>query len=201
MVKMVMQNTILDAAKKRFNYYGFQKTTMAEIAQDCAMSAANLYRYFDSKSAIGAALVAEVIAEKEAILAEIVESDAPAAEKLDAFILAVLHHAHRYFESMPKISELIDAVMVDNVALVVKHRYQKMALIEQILLQGQTTGEFEFEDLAGTVDAIHSAILIFYLPLTLGLYPLPELENKAHNVSVLLLNGLRSTHDRGKVKE
>ncbi|HEX9647355.1 MAG TPA: helix-turn-helix domain-containing protein, partial [Alphaproteobacteria bacterium] len=45
---------ILRAAQARFARYGFNKTTMAEIAADCAMSAANIYRYFDGKGDIAA---------------------------------------------------------------------------------------------------------------------------------------------------
>ena len=40
---------ILDAASRRFLHYGYGKTTMSEIAQDCNMSTGNLYRYFPSK--------------------------------------------------------------------------------------------------------------------------------------------------------
>ena len=39
---------IIAAAEKRFFYYGFGKTTMAEIASDCDMSPANIYRFFVS---------------------------------------------------------------------------------------------------------------------------------------------------------
>ena len=44
---------ILAAAYARFQRFGFGKTTMAEIAGDCGMSAANLYRYFENKEDIG----------------------------------------------------------------------------------------------------------------------------------------------------
>ena len=45
---------IIDAAIRRFSEYGYNKTTMAEIAEDAAMSAANLYRYFKNKQDIAA---------------------------------------------------------------------------------------------------------------------------------------------------
>jgi len=47
---------ILEAAAQRFTQFGYNKTTMAEVAQDCGMSAANLYRYFENKLDIGANL-------------------------------------------------------------------------------------------------------------------------------------------------
>jgi AcrR family transcriptional regulator len=44
------------AARARFQRYGYAKTSMQEIAADCGMSAANLYRYYDGKLAIGLAV-------------------------------------------------------------------------------------------------------------------------------------------------
>ena len=40
---------IVEAAKKRFSHFGYAKTTMAEVATDCAMSPGNLYRFFPGK--------------------------------------------------------------------------------------------------------------------------------------------------------
>ena len=40
---------ILAAAVNRFSNYGYNKTTMAEIAEDAGMSAANIYRYYKIK--------------------------------------------------------------------------------------------------------------------------------------------------------
>ena len=50
------RNQILDAARQRFTHYGFGKTTMADIASDCSMSAVHVYRYFENKHDIGAAM-------------------------------------------------------------------------------------------------------------------------------------------------
>ena len=57
--KNTTRGNILDAAKQRILHYGYAKTTMAEIAADCKMSAGNLYRYFPSKADIIRAVVAE----------------------------------------------------------------------------------------------------------------------------------------------
>ena len=43
------QAVILDAARKRFAYYGFSKVTMDEIATDVGMGKASLYYYFPTK--------------------------------------------------------------------------------------------------------------------------------------------------------
>ena len=50
------KNRIIDAAERCFVRTGFHRTTMQDVAVECAMSPGNLYRYFPSKDAIVAGL-------------------------------------------------------------------------------------------------------------------------------------------------
>ncbi|GGH26671.1 TetR/AcrR family transcriptional regulator [Sphingobacterium alkalisoli] len=43
---------IVEAAIKRFSHYGFNKTTMNEIAEDLRITKANLYYYYPDKNAL-----------------------------------------------------------------------------------------------------------------------------------------------------
>ena len=77
---------ILSAAEERFKHYGFNKTTMAEIAKDCDMSAANIYRFYDSKEEILAALVDGIFRQTEDLLREVISRPGiSSAERLEAF--------------------------------------------------------------------------------------------------------------------
>ena len=61
---------IIDAARERFSHYGYPKTTIAELADDCAMSPGNIYRFFKGKIDI-----AVEIARREALSAvEVIEA-------------------------------------------------------------------------------------------------------------------------------
>jgi AcrR family transcriptional regulator len=46
------QKLIVEVAERLFRQYGFQKTTVADIARDLHMSPANVYRFFTAKSEI-----------------------------------------------------------------------------------------------------------------------------------------------------
>ena len=52
---------ILTEAERLFRHYGYSKTTMADIADGCDMSAANLYRFFPSKLALVEAICSRII--------------------------------------------------------------------------------------------------------------------------------------------
>ncbi|HJW40018.1 MAG TPA: helix-turn-helix domain-containing protein, partial [Rhizomicrobium sp.] len=58
-IKDTVRECIVDAAKKRFSHFGYSKTTMAEVASDCAMSPGNLYRFFPGKLDIAEAIATE----------------------------------------------------------------------------------------------------------------------------------------------
>ncbi len=62
-----LQARIVASARNRFRQFGYAKTSMHEIAEDCGMSAANIYRYYDGKLALGVAVAA---AEQAALFAK-----------------------------------------------------------------------------------------------------------------------------------
>jgi len=186
---------ILAAAESRFNVYGYQKTTMAEIAGDCTMSAANLYRYFDNKLAIGAALAKQILVKNELLLEQIVnDANLSASEKLIAFTLKQLDYTYHYYESAPKLAELVEVITAHRPDVIEQHRQYKLTILKQLLLAGQAAEVFIFDDIDETCDAIHTATLLFYFPLTMSLFPFMVLEEKATHVCSLLLKGLSPSH-------
>jgi len=64
---------IVEVALRRFCHYGFNKTTMNEIAEDMKITKANLYYYYQDKSALIRDVIAtvadELFAKEEAIIA------------------------------------------------------------------------------------------------------------------------------------
>jgi AcrR family transcriptional regulator len=78
---------ILEAARERFRYYGFRKTTMQEVARDAGVAVGTLYLYFKDKDALLVAGTEEYVTghcrQAEAILA----SEASAADKLRRYVL------------------------------------------------------------------------------------------------------------------
>jgi AcrR family transcriptional regulator len=78
---------ILDAARKRFRYYGFRKTTMQEIARDAGVAVGTVYLYFKDKDDLLIAGTEEYVTRHRRQAEAILASDASAADKLQRYVL------------------------------------------------------------------------------------------------------------------
>jgi AcrR family transcriptional regulator len=186
-----IREKILDAARQRFRAYGYNKTTMAEIAKDCDMSAANLYRFFDNKLDIAVTLVCSCLADEELTLRQTIEKEPKSAsERLKHYILATLYHTYRQSSEAPHISELVNAVCEARMDLVEQHMNNKIQILTSLIQAGSDSGEFEVRDPQQTAEAILTATMIFDLPTITPLFSLEKLEQKAAGLTELLLNGL-----------
>ncbi len=186
-----IRGQILDAADLRLRTYGYGKTTMMEIASDVSMSAANLYRYFDNKLDIGAALAQRCFNERHAILREVVEREGiSASEKLEAFVITNLHYTHTQYSEAPKINELVDIIVTEHCEIIQSRIENDLKLIITILESGIQNDEFSIENILNTAQAVQHAIIKFNVPLFMSMYPLNEFEQHAKNLVQLLVRGL-----------
>jgi AcrR family transcriptional regulator len=86
------RNQILNLAKKRFERFGFHKTTVDEIAGDSGISKRTLYQEFENKEKILEELfMFEALTVRKAILNQI-NKISPPAEKLQTYIRLALKY-------------------------------------------------------------------------------------------------------------
>jgi len=124
---------ILDAAEARFRVYGLNKTTMAEIAHDTGMSAANLYRYFKNKQDIGAACAQRCIGAQVDLLREVVRTPGlMAAEKLERCVLEMLRYTWETTHDQPKINELVNNIILEHGHIVHDKTRESCSLLAEV---------------------------------------------------------------------
>lgn len=182
---------ILDAAEMRFREVGFGKTTMAEIANDVGMSAANLYRYFENKNDIGCACAKRCMSERINRLRTVVhKTGLNAPERLRAYVHENLNYSFEISGNDKNISELVLKILTEHKDMVFEKVDAEMALIAEILAQGNSSGEFSVEDILVTARNIQTAIVLFDVPTFMGLYTLEKFQNMADGVVDLILAGL-----------
>lgn len=186
-----IRTEILDAAEKRLRTYGYGKTTMAEIATDVGMSAANLYRYFENKLDIGAALAQRCFEQRFAVLQAVVDrQELSATQKLETFVIENLRYTHTQFSEAPKVNELVDIIVAERCELIQTKIETELKMINAILESGVQSGEFEIDDMLATTQAVQHATIKFSVPLFMTMYPLDEFEQHAKNLVSLLVRGL-----------
>ena len=186
-----IRRRILDAAEARFRVYGCRKTTMAEIAEDADMSAANLYRYFEDKQDITAACAQRCMRQRLELLREVIRKPGlSAGERLESFVLTMLRYTHEQTHQQKKINELVEIVTSERPELVHEKNKAEQALIAEILAQGNTSSEFDVPDVIGTARTVHAALVLFGVPIFMPLYSLGEFEKAAKDVVHLILRGL-----------
>jgi AcrR family transcriptional regulator len=182
---------ILAAASERFTQYGYNKTTMAEIAEDCDMSAANLYRFFKNKLDIGANLACSCLDTELSETKEIVQqAQRPAADRLRDAVLQILTYTHGQWANNPRMNEMVNAICAARMEIVDQYKREQHALLVNLLEDGIENGEFSVADVHDTAVAILTAITAFSLPLLMPLYSFDTFKERAESVVRLLLTGL-----------
>ncbi|MEO1252848.1 MAG: TetR/AcrR family transcriptional regulator [Pseudomonadota bacterium] len=134
---------ILSAASRRFLHYGFRKTTMSEIAEDCNMSTGNLYRYFPSKMDIAETFVRVLRRETSDALRAIADDEnLPSEEKLRRFFRHKLKVAYDRFHDNQKAYELSQELIAERPKFAVEWERHEGTILADILAKAEERGDF-----------------------------------------------------------
>ena len=187
-----LRTRILDAAEQRFRGYGYTKTTMAEIAEDVGMSAANLYRYFQNKQDMAAACAQRCMGKRIDMLRNIAsQTNVSASAKLRRFVLETYRFTQNEAHDQPKIVELVSAVCHERTEFVHDRIAEQCAVLAGILAEGNAAGEFAIDNVTDMAHTVYSSLTLFEVPLFLPLYRHEQFEDMANKLVDLLLAGLR----------
>lgn len=188
-----IRQRILDVAIERFSRYGYGKTAMADIADDAEMSTANLYRYFGNKLDIASACARNCIQDglddqRQAIAGGQLNVE----QKLLQLVLTMITHSHEHVNENSHINETVAMITSERPEVVHEKLNTQQGMIMEILAHGNVTGELDIKDIAGTAKTLLSSLILFDVPIFIGLYSKEEFEQRAHDVVSLLMKGLRS---------
>jgi len=155
---------ILEQAEQQFRRYGYTKTTIADIAKACAMSSANVYRFFASKGALVEGIAEIWLDEIETHAQEIAQRRLPASARFAAFLTEIHQHTiDRYLEET-QVHELCSLAIDEHFNVVERHLKHMNQILEQILREGCEQGEFFVDDLPNTAKVVRTAMAKFHHP-------------------------------------
>lgn len=181
---------IIQQAEALFQRYGMGKTTVADIARDCAMSPANVYRFFPSKAAIVAAIAQIWLGELSAHGWSIVRQDGSAAERLRRFVLETHSIVRDRYAGDPKVHEMCVKVIGESWEVVEDFLAEQTRVLTAILEDGVRRGEFHIDDVPTTARTVLTTLPKFHHPLLVAECFDEPLTEQAERVVTLLLRGL-----------
>ncbi len=149
-------NLIIESAKKLFTEYGFNKTSLGDIAKALNLTKASLYHYFNGKEDIFINVIREEMKEWFSKLVQVRNNISIAEERLKKTIATHLVE----WRSFPLLKDLFAQPPRGQEALIAELRqeviHKETDLIEEIFIEGQREGRFNITNpkvLAQTVVA------------------------------------------------
>ncbi|OIO68913.1 MAG: hypothetical protein COW19_09970 [Zetaproteobacteria bacterium CG12_big_fil_rev_8_21_14_0_65_55_1124] len=185
-----VQDTIMDAAERRFADYGYSKTTMAEIAADCDMSVGNLYRHFKNKEAIAVGSIQRLLETKLAAGIQAAQGKDDARDALEAFLLARLRLGHAHYAGTRPLYDMMQLVNTRYRDLLLQYEDKVIDALAGIVQRGVEQGCFHVCDARQTAYDIHQATLRYNNPINLKNNLLPALEADLARLLALLFRGV-----------
>ena len=190
-----VRESILDAADRLFQHFGYKKTTVEDIATEAGVSRGTVYLYFKSKEEVALSWLARcnnmLRAKFQAIATE---SGSPAARVkaiLFARVLLRFEAAQRYAQS---VDDLFSALRPAVLSLRECTHEVEAEIIAGVLREGKQQGIFAFEDALMTarllVTATNSLLPYSLSPRQLG--EREELLSKLEGITALLLDGVHT---------
>ena len=185
------QAEIVTAARSRFRRFGYAKTSMQEIAEDCGMSAANIYRFYENKQAIAAVVVEADLARLYEACRQAVETAGPhLVAQLTALFEAIIDTTRRQIKQTPLLFELSMAVTREMPALRLQVLAEVRRMLTGIVEAAQGRREIRGGDAAGDADLILLAGAAFVMPWLLRNQPFGDPRNKVAPLMTCLVAGL-----------
>ncbi|RQR53051.1 TetR/AcrR family transcriptional regulator [Burkholderia sp. Bp9140] len=185
-----VRDQIVAAATEHFSRYGYEKTTVSDLAKAIGFSKAYIYKFFESKQAIGEMICANCLHEIETdVRAAVAEAELP-TEKLRQMFKVFTEASLRLFFRDRKLYDIAASAATGNWQAVQAYEARVQKLLQDVLQQGRQSGEFERKTpLDETVTAIYLVMRPYLNPLLLQ-YNLDTTDAAPTQLSSLVLRSL-----------
>ncbi|HUI31388.1 MAG TPA: TetR/AcrR family transcriptional regulator [Candidatus Acidoferrales bacterium] len=191
------QAVILDAARKRFAYYGFSKVTMDEIAADVGMGKASLYYYFPTKEKLFEEVVKQ---EKNQFFNDInlmIEKKVSSSDMLRRYAARRIEHFRNLANLRALITQQNGEMRACSIELFKEFQMQEVKVLQEILQLGKKNGELGTPNPQQSAEAI---MQMLYGPRSWYLHKLQRdpddetyrlIEQATKEIVEIILNGIR----------
>ena len=185
-----VRDQIVVAAEAHFRHYGYEKTTVSDLAKAIGFSKAYIYKFFDSKQAIGEAICVKTL-DTLMIMVDAAVADAPTASaKLRQLFRTLVDMGVGLFFKERKLYDIAAHSAGEGWPSARAYCERVRWMLEGIIREGRETGEFECQTpLDETVRAVELVMLPYVNPLLLQ-FNLDLVDEAPTQLSDLILRSL-----------
>jgi AcrR family transcriptional regulator len=163
-----VRTQIIDAATAHFSHYGYEKTTVSDLAKAIGFSKAYIYKFFASKQAIGEVICANCLAQIESDVHAALQGVTAAPDRLRVLFTAIVDASLRLFLQDRRLYEIAVAAATDRWPSTQAYQGRIRQLVEEILEEGRVSGAFENKTpLDKTSRAVYQVLVPYLNPVTL----------------------------------
>ena len=186
----VVRDQIVEAAHECFARYGYRKTTVSDLAREIGFSKAYIYRFFESKQAIGEAICWACLEKLIAEARKVMDEGGSATDRFRRMFRTITTLSVALFFDDRRIYEVAALAAAEKWDSAQTYVATLKVMLLEIVKDGRENGEFERKTpLDETCRSIFYAMMPFIDPLHLerNLDLLPDAQNE---VTGLILRSL-----------
>ncbi|TDU32574.1 TetR family transcriptional regulator [Panacagrimonas perspica] len=185
-----IREQVVTAAKAHFIRYGYAKTTVSDLAEAIGISKAYIYKFFESKQAIGEVICGGALGAIDQGFAEVVASARTPTEKLRKGLETMVESSTKLFFSERKLYDIAAHSCLEKWRSSNDHWDRVLQRVSDIVSEGRKKGEFERKTaLDETSRSIVQAMQPFINPLHLQ-HNLDLVPTQSNEVIRLILRSL-----------
>jgi len=185
-----VRDQIVEAADEHFSRYGYEKTTVSDLAKAIGFSKAYIYKFFDSKQAIGEAICSKTLSAIVAAVEEAVAGASTPTEKFRRMFKTLVATSASLFFNDRKLYDIAAYSAGEGWPSARAYGKRIREILMEIVREGRETGEFERKTpLDETVHAIFLVVQPYANPLLLQ-HNLDLIEEAPAQLSNLVLRSL-----------
>ena len=185
-----VRDQIVAAANEYFSLYGYEKTTVSDLAKAIGFSKGYIYKFFESKQDIGEMICASCLQAIETeVRTAVDEADRP-PEKLRRMFKTIAEASLRLLFQDRKLYDLAASAAAEHWQAARAYEERIRRLLLDVLQEGRQTGDFERKTpLDETAKAIYLVMRPYLHPLLLQ-YSLDHTDEASAQLSGLVLRSL-----------
>jgi AcrR family transcriptional regulator len=130
----------VEAATEHFGYFGYEKTTVSDLAKTIGFSKAYIYKFFDSKQAIGEVICANRLAKISEVVNDAIADAPTASEKLRRLLNALIEAGNDLFFHDRKLYDIAAVASRERWPSAAVYQQQLRQLIQHIIQEGRQAG-------------------------------------------------------------